>query len=502
MTIAGKETEAPNESNARSKTPVDLIRLRVLVAADARPGRYPFRLVTPSGVSNALMFHVTEHSVAAEPEGAHETPESAVAVSQVPAVFTGRIGRRGESDFYAVEIREPRTLTFEVISGLPSLGAPGGNASGFDPSITIYEPSGSWFDAKRVNRIGFNDEPLWVLGQITDAHLTHRFVKRGRYLVRIEAFSGQGGPDYSYQFTITPGANPVDRAVAAGGWEERSFARTISSDRLKQISERGGKLPSQSIETYRGGQEPVPVRLPALVEGGIAQPGEAHRARFQIDGPQDIALEVATPAAAPPVFNPIVRLLNEGGDEVATNVVAGRGACTGALSKSLAGKTIVPLREPGSYTVEIRETTADFGDPSFRYQVLIRPQISHVGQVRIDEDHINLAAGAARTVRVLFDREEDYRGAIAIGVEALPAGVQAMTGADFEPDKDPPRYAGRRERYTPRSERAVVVLTAAPDAPAMTEPQLVRLVARPVVDGKAGGVIATKEIPMMVVAKR
>jgi hypothetical protein len=171
------------------------------------------------------------------------------------------------------------------------------------------------------------------------------------------------------------------------------------------------------------------------------------------------------------------------------------------MNKSIQAKTILPLRDPGDYTVEIRDTTSDLGDPGFQYRVLVRPQIPHVGQVNIQEDHINLAPGNAKTVRVVFDREEGYSGAVSIGVESLPPGVEALAGADFEPDKDPPRFGNKRERYTPRTERSVVVFTASAEATAMSEPRTVRIVVRPVVDGKLGPVVATRKIPLMVIGK-
>src|SRR5882762_7256079 len=199
----------PTDTSGR--TPQDVIRLRIQVDANAKPGRYPFRLVTPGGISNALRFHILDLPVLAEPEGSHETPDTAIAVDQVPSVFNGRIARRGESDYYAFDVKAGQTLTFEALSGLSSIGAAGGNAVGFDPSLSIFEPSGSWFDPQRINRIAFNDEPLWVIGRLTDAYLVHKFAKAGRYLLRIEAFSGQGGPDYSYQLKILSGEAPQDQ---------------------------------------------------------------------------------------------------------------------------------------------------------------------------------------------------------------------------------------------------------------------------------------------------
>ena len=59
-----------------------------------------------------------------------------------------------------------------------------------------------------------------------------------------------------------------------------------------------------------------------------------------------------------------------------------------------------------------------------------------------------------------------------------------------------------RERYVPRNERAVVVFSASPDAPPTRAPQVVRLVVRPVVDGKTGAILAAREIPVVVIAEQ
>jgi hypothetical protein len=145
--------------------------------------------------------------------------------------------------------------------------------------------------------------------------------------------------------------------------------------------------------------------------------------------------------------------------------------------------------------------TSDSGDATFRYRVLVRPQVPHLGNLVIDEDHINLARGGAKTVRVTFDREEDYRGAVAVTVENLPEGVSALAAADYEPDTDPPMYPGKRERYVPRTERMVLAFTASEGAPAMSEPRVAVVTVRPLVDGKPGAVVATKSIPVMMVVK-
>jgi hypothetical protein len=278
--------------------------------------------------------------------------------------------------------------------------------------------------------------------------------------------------------------------------------RRLDAARLDQLAKRGGKGGKQPpVETYRAGPEAAVFKLPGTLEGALAAPGTTHRARFHLDSPTDIAIEIETPAAAPPFFNPIFRLLNNAGEEVASSIFAGKGACSGAMTKSMQAKTILPLRDPGDYTLEIRDATSDLAGADFQYRVQVRPQVPHVGQVKVDVDSVNLAQGQAKTIRVAFDREEDYRGGVMVAAKSLPAGVLAVAGADFEPDKDPPSSIGKRERYTPRTERVVLVLTADADAPVSTQPQEIQIMVRPLVDGKPGDILFTKTLPMMVLSK-
>ena len=111
--IATVEAAAPDTVGKTGKTPVDVVRLRIQVDANAKPGRYPFRLLTPRGISNALPLHVLDLPVALPPDGSHETPDTAVSVATLPAVFNGLIARRGESDFYAFDATAGQTMTFE-----------------------------------------------------------------------------------------------------------------------------------------------------------------------------------------------------------------------------------------------------------------------------------------------------------------------------------------------------------------------------------------------------
>lgn len=504
--VESREQESPVEASGQEKLPIDLVKLRIQVSPDARPGKYPIRLISRNGISNTLTFRIVDSEVAIEPEGEHETQESAVKISKLPIVYAGRLARRGETDYYSFHVEAGETLTFEAISGLPQIAAGGSAATvaKFDPALTVYERAGSWFDPKHINRIAYNDEPAWVFGGTTDARLSQRFEKSGDYLVRVEAFAGQGGPDYSYELKIARGDSIAEGKPGGGDqWDERGWTRRLDTKRLEQLGQRGGKdgTHQPEVETYRTGLEPISFRLPGNLEGALIERGVTHRARFRLDKPSDIAVEIETPDAAPPFFNPVFRLLNSAGTEVASSVFAGKGACSGAMTKALEAKTLVPLRDTGDYTLEIRDATADLAGPDFRYRLQVRPQVPHVGRVEVQVDHLNLEQSRAKTVHVTFDREEDFRGAVMVAAESLPPGVSAVAGADFDPPKDATPVVGKPERYTPRTEKIVLVFTAAADAPISASPQSVRIVVRPLVDSQPGIILDTKTFPLMVVPK-
>src|SRR5215471_6165330 len=274
------------ESDAEAPTPTDLVTIHVTIDPAARPGEYPFRVVTRQGVSNAISMRVTSDRTITEP--ARLSADQAPRLESFPLVVNGRIMKKGEVDDYWFDARPGEELSFEVISGF----------SAFDPSLTILEPSGSWFDPKRLNPIAFNDDPLWFPDFSTDAKLVQRFDRGGRYLLRVAAFEGRGSPDDVYQLRIAHGheAPIVLRAPSRHGWQEHTFTRHFSADWLELLHQRGDPASSREmLETFRAvdeSQTPPPLmQVPGIVEGVIARPGEIQKIIFHVKGAQDIVVE-------------------------------------------------------------------------------------------------------------------------------------------------------------------------------------------------------------------
>src|SRR5215471_7803934 len=65
IAVEGVDVEQPDGTSGRVKSRIDLVKLRVQVPPDAKPGRYPIRLITRNGVSNALPLKIVDLPVLA-----------------------------------------------------------------------------------------------------------------------------------------------------------------------------------------------------------------------------------------------------------------------------------------------------------------------------------------------------------------------------------------------------------------------------------------------------
>ncbi|MFN7925218.1 MAG: hypothetical protein U0Q16_34290 [Bryobacteraceae bacterium] len=461
------ESEPVEAGATKPATPVDLVRAEIRSRPGTKPGSYPVRLVTAAGVTNPFDIVLGPEPVRIETND--------LRIDAFPAAINGRIAQKGEVDRYRFRVEAGEEMTLEVTSG----------HAAFDPSIAILEPSGSWFDSARLNRIAFNDEPLYFPGLSKNAILTFRFKHAGEYLAQVESFGGQGGPDYVYRLRASRGAAPAPSLRPDGkGWDERSFVRALR-EWPRTLSSRGN-----------GSAEEKPI---AVAEGTIAKPAQVDETTFRIEKPAELALEVETPKASMPLFNPVVRILDSQGREVVTNVYTKRNNCGFYMMKMIQAKTTFSIRAEGEYRMEVRDITTDRADAGFAYRVILRPQIPHVGKVSLAEDRLNLARGAAKPLNVTIDREEEFAGLLAVTVEDLPPGVSVLPASEREVEAPPVMNGGRLERYIPKTQKTVLLVSAADGAPAMRTPQWAKVIVRPIRDGKIGDVVVTERVPVMVI---
>jgi hypothetical protein len=260
-----------------------------------------------------------------------------------------------------------------------------------------------------------------------------------------------------------------------------------------------GPIPVVSVDAAAGANEPTLIEVPSIVTGTIERAGDIDRVSFRAKAGDGIALEIETDHATLPDFNPFLKVVDEAGLEVFTNVHSNLNNNGGFIMKTINAKTVFRFARSGKFTLEIRDITTHNADDRFTYRVLVRPQVPHIGAVRIAEDHLNLVAGEIKKLSVVTDQEEGFDGYIGITADGLPAGVQVMMGTEVEPDQPPPLDDGKVERYFAKNEKVTLLLITEQDTPATEHPATVRIFARPVRNGKLGEPVLAKEVLLMVV---
>lgn len=446
VSVQNDKSAAPAAASRKGKKssstgPIQLLTLAVKVAPEAKLGVHYLRVLTPFGVSNALPVRIHTEPAILEDGAPHELPEAAQKIPAIPVVIYGKLPGVGEVDYYSFEVQQGETLRFDAI---PSVG-------GLDPGLALYEPTGSWFRPGRLNELAFNDEEVSYPGAPVHATLVRKFSRTGRYFVRVAGFLGESGADYTYQLSIrrnSPelGADPMRAAhvqppSANSPWEERSWKRELKPDRLKDLWARAGEggvtksIPVIRIDEQRvkDSTEPLPITIPALIEGTIERPANIDRVKFAVKAGDRIALEIETIGKSIPLFNPYLRIVSTGGDEAFTNVHSTVNTCGDLILKQVQPKTIYSFPRDGEYILEIRDITHLYGDPTFSYRVLLRQQVPHMGEVKVSEEQVNLMPGEVTKVSVDTDQEEGFDGQIALTVEGLPKGVRAVMGTELRP---------------------------------------------------------------------
>lgn len=501
LSIPAENTQGRQEVKRKSVTGHS-VRLRLEIDPRARIGAHRVRVVSPRGISKALTFWVHSDPVISETKNPHGLPDEAQKVS-VPVVVSGKIGQEGEVDSYEFEALQGQECVFET-------------AGTARPAL--YEVTGSWFDPNRVVRMDFEEHLLPLYQDRSEPQLTYRFQTKGRYLAKMQG----GDQDAGYLLRIAPADEATPR-YPVSSWQERNFSRKIEPEWIRRI--RARSLVDSSGQAGRQGTDgasaagfsskitgeveapaatPPVVRvkepdetvpsIPVILEGAVDRPGDVDRYRFRADRGQRLAFEIETPATTYPYFNPRLRVLDEEGQEVLSNVYKRVPRTTMIYWKSPEAKTIHTFDEGGEYTLHIGDITSRHGDAGFRYRVLIRSQIPHVGEIRVIEywermvdteiDRINLVPGEAKRLTVVTHREEGFTEDIAIAVENLPPGVQVIPATRVDDRGGPPQDQGRKERFMPESQEAVILIAAGKEAPATVSPQWVRLVVRPVPEGR------------------
>ena len=541
-----KTPAAPGDGKAQKLSSYRVL-VRIEIGRSFPLGVHRLRLVSPSGVSNPMEFQVVDHPVVIEGNDPHQAAFQGQPTS-LPVVIHGRLADPGEVDYYSFSASEGQELSFKIA-----------RSPGFDARLALYQPKGSWLDPNRPRRLLLDEDRSsdMMLGKTEG---TYRVVQTGQYAVEVSSLFGKGSPDSAYELQVF--AN--DRPALAKEQTERdwlrsagsSFDRKVGADWIGTLQSRAaeeaekpgsgvasgsaavdGAVPSAEKEMAGSpavSPEPiqlseaepndkmdgaVPISVPTVIEGAIDRPGDIDIFRFKVERGQKLAFEIETPDRKPPQFNPRISVVDSQDRELFTNIyrkisLINNNSDRLVYFKRVRPKVMYAFNFDGEYFLQVRDVTTRYGNSSYAYRLLVRPQIPHVGDVSLEKesshfdgggtvseriDRINLVRGQAKKLTIFTSHEEGFTGDVTFSVAGLPPGVEALAAAEVNDEKAPSEITVDPELILPKRQETTIVLFAGEEAPLTRLPATMRLQCRPIFDGKPGPTLLIRDMPLMVV---
>ena len=412
------------------------------------------------------------------------------------------------------------------------MGGRTGYRGGFDSVLTLYRPLGSWFEEDRLHRLAYDDKSK--ANPRPNPRIETRVGQPGLYLLEVGSFYNLGGAEYAYQLRVIPNgpaATEQSPTTANGSgpepWQERTFSRPIRPDHIRRILARtvesGNGVGAASAGNGTPPQEEraVPAGRPPTRQSGSRNPTTtATRPRWRLflswwrapstnratltgwfpSGPArpEARFRAGDPRGEPARLQPSVGRCGRSRPGSAEQRLPASGSPGPLLQQD--HRTQDDSYLPAGRDLHLagpRHHPAKRGG-DFRYRLLVRPQIPHAGELKVQEDRLNLIPGEAGKLTVTTGQEEGFSGQILLQVEGLPPGVQALPGTDYRPETPPNLDEGPKARYMPQQGATSIMIVAAADAPATRMPRVLRIRARPVVSGKMGEFLPVGRVHLMV----
>ena len=441
----------------------EIVILQVTIAPDAALGPRQLRLEAAAGLTNPNAFTVGElpefSRRPARVAPAYNAVNGATPVNRLvprrpeppteitlPAVLNGQM-MPGTSDQYRFQAKKGQHVVIaasarELIPYV-SDAVPGW----FQAALTLRDAQGK--ELASADHFLFHPDPL----------LDYEIPADGEYIAEIHDSIYRGREDFVYRISI--GELPVITSVFPLG--AKAGARTT-------IETHGWNLPSARIkESFRGkskGVYPVSVRkdgwtsndvpfalddlpetvakqgisrrekaqrvkLPLVVNGRIAQPGESQFFRFDGRAGDEIVAEVSARRLGSPLDS-VLRLTDARGQQLAFNddfEDKGAGLITHQADSLISFK----LPAKGTYYLQLSDAQRK-GGPEYGYRLRIshpRPDF----ELRLTPSSLNLRAGSTVPFTVHALRRDGFAGAIALKLKDAPADF-ALSGAAIPSGQD------------------------------------------------------------------
>lgn len=408
------------------------LSLEITVKAAAEPGPRYFRVITPRGASNLLLFRISEWPTVTETEPNND--REGLPLLAWPALVSGQLANPKDVDLFRFQARAGEQLTLTVLAAR--------NWSGADLSLAVLDPKGRAL-AQDEGRL------IW------DPYVQFTAPHAGNYiaavmLTRMPA-GGQSRTDLVYQLAI--GQAPFLRAAfpsavrlgkpatvevigdSLGGNGNGGRSLTMQ---IRDVSESGAELNPPHPSGIVAPLTLIPTDLPTASEAiHNDTPAAAQKislpvtinARIETDFDEDVYRFEARQGEAL-VFivdaekwgsrlDARLTLLDDKGKPLASN----DDARVLARAMNWDPKLEYSIERSGVYYVKVHSPQRRGGEEYF-YSLTARPQRPTFA-VSLGTERVAVRRGDKANWTVNVQREEGFGDDVIVELRGLPAGVRA-----------------------------------------------------------------------------
>ncbi len=443
--------------------------LRVTIAPDAEPGRRELRVSSPQGLSNPIVFCISQLPEVQEKETteivrpAANQPVNQMRITEprtnmaieLPVIVNGRIKPRigtlqqqsrqgqpftpGETDRYRFQAHAGQSLVIAASARelIPYLAdaVPGW----FQAVLTLYDSEGK--EAAYDDDYRFHPDPV-----------IHYVVPRnGEYTVEIKDAIYRGREDFVYRLTIGElpfvtdvfplgGRAGVKTSVELAGWNLPAKRTTMDlRGKGPGMYTAAGSLPFQA-DTLPEVLEKEPndtaahaqrVKLPIIVNGRVDRPDDTDVFRFEGRAGDRIVAEVYARRLESPLDSTL-KLTDAAGRQLAFNDDE-EDQSAGLETHHADSRIMLTLPANGAYYLYLADAQHR-GGPEYAYRLRIsapRPDFD----LRITPSAINTAGGMTVPVTVHAIRRDGFSGEIRLALKNAPKGM-TLSGAVLPAGQD------------------------------------------------------------------
>jgi hypothetical protein len=413
---------------------VDMLKVRITVAADAEPGLRALRVMGRTGLSNPVRFVVGRLPELREDEP-NEKAAAANTVSSLPVILNGQI-MPGDVDRFRFEARRGQQLVVDVAARelVPYLAdaVPGW----FQATVALYDADGR--EVAFADDFRFDPDPV----------LRYRVPQTGEYVLEIRDAIYRGREDFVYRVAVgelpfVSGIFPLGgrkgerTTVSVDGWNlpraQHALEVTPEQTGRRPLALAGGgravpfdvdDLPEHfEKERNDDASQAEKLALPVIVNGRIDRPGDWDVFRFRARKGRRIVAEVTARRLGSPLDS-LLRLTDARGRVLVRNddhEDKGEGLMTHHAD------SVLSFEAPDSaeYLLWVGDTQHK-GGREYAYRLRVSGPRPDFG-LRVVPSVINARGGMTVPIEVFVLRQDGFVGEVSLRLVDAPEGF-ALSG--------------------------------------------------------------------------